>query len=140
MFGFAAIPAVLFLGLLGLVPESPRWLVKEGRGAEADAVLWRTSGPDVAEAQRADIQRACAEESGSLGRLFGPGLRTALGIGVALADFAATLAFRMMEESGRRDESSHRVMPLLVCAGLCIVSVLFVWRCVPETKGKSLEE
>ena len=30
--------------------------------------------------------------------------------------------------------------PFAVYAGVCVVIVLFVWKCIPETKGKSLEE
>nr|AEQ20606.1 d-xylose transporter XylE [uncultured bacterium CSLF43] len=37
--GVAAAPAVLFLGMLFIIPRSPRWLVQKGRVAEARKVL-----------------------------------------------------------------------------------------------------
>ncbi|PSR03336.1 MAG: MFS transporter [Bacteroidetes bacterium QS_8_68_28] len=42
MFGVEAAPAVLFLGLLAFVPESPRWLVAAGRADAARGILGRT--------------------------------------------------------------------------------------------------
>jgi sugar porter (SP) family MFS transporter len=82
MFAVAAAPSLLFFGALFSVPESPRWLVKEGRHAEAARVLARLGEPP---SQLGEIERAIAEESGSLRQLFEKGLRRPLAIGVTLA-------------------------------------------------------
>jgi len=57
-----------------------------------------------------------------------------------LADFVVTQTFPMMDENVWLVDVFHRAFPFLVYAFFCVVSVLFVWRCVPETKGKTLEE
>ena len=82
MFAVAAIPSLLFFGALVAVPESPRWLVKEGRQDEAARVLARLGEPA---SRLGEIERAIAEESASLRQLFEPGMRRPLVIGVTLA-------------------------------------------------------
>jgi sugar porter (SP) family MFS transporter len=273
MFGLCSLPAILFLALLVLVPESPRWLTKQERPDEAESILARINGPEIARAELAAIKQAIAEESGSLAQLFEPGMRAALVIGIVLAvlqqitginvflyfapeifkkmgsgvnaallqqvvvgavniaftvvairtvdrwgrkplmlfgsagmgltllgmgaaayvgradvwvlafilgyiacfalsvgpvtwvilseifptrirgraigiatvclwlaDFVVTQTFPMMDENIWLVEVFHRSFPFLVYAFFCVVSVLFIWRYVPETKGKTLEE
>ena len=57
-----------------------------------------------------------------------------------LADFVVTQTFPMMDENAWLIGLFHRGFPFLLYAFFCAVSVLFVWRFVPETKGKTLEE
>lgn len=85
MFASETAPCLLFLILLLLVPESPRWLVKERRSAEAHTVLTRIGGAAHAEREILDIQNTIARENGSLLQLLEPGLRIPLIIGVCLA-------------------------------------------------------
>jgi SP family arabinose:H+ symporter-like MFS transporter len=86
MFGVGAVPGILFLILLAFVPESPRWLIKQGRPADALPVLLKIHGEELAKQEVVDIKQSFAqEESGSLRQLFAPGLRIALFAGVGLA-------------------------------------------------------
>ena len=85
MFASEALPAIIFLSLLYFVPESPRWLIKQGRVSEGKKILSAISGEKNAEFQLAEIQKTLQMESGKLGELFRPGMRKVLFVGIALA-------------------------------------------------------
>jgi len=57
-----------------------------------------------------------------------------------LANFVVTQTFTMMDEDAWLRGRFNGGFPFWVYGVLCVASLVFVWRCVPETKGKSLEE
>ena len=87
MYAMGAIPSVLFFLLLLRVPESPRWLVKNGREDEAGAVLTRVDTAEAAAKEIRDIKDTLALGQGSFRELFRPAFRRPLLIAVVLAVF-----------------------------------------------------
>ncbi|UVI30170.1 sugar porter family MFS transporter [Paenibacillus spongiae] len=85
MFGFGVLPGVVFLVLLFFVPESPRWLIKQGRAEESLPILLRIHGETLAKQEVLDIKESFKQENGSIRQLFSPALRLALIVGVGLA-------------------------------------------------------
>ncbi|WP_421809163.1 sugar porter family MFS transporter [Flagellimonas sp.] len=88
MLGSEALPALLFLGALFLVPESPRWLSKNGNNAAALHILEKLNPKEKAIEIHQGIQKALQQEKGKLSELFEKGFRTAIIIGVVLALFS----------------------------------------------------
>jgi len=89
MFGLAIIPAVVFgLGMLFL-PESPRWLVKQGKIGDARGVLQKIRNTPAVEDELSEIERSLelTTEQGRLSDLLHPSLRAALIVGLGLAVF-----------------------------------------------------
>lgn len=87
MFGSEMIPSGLFIILLFFIPESPRWLIKNGQADKGLYVLERISGSIVAQTELAEIKKTVSHVRGKISELLKPGLRLALIVGVGLSVF-----------------------------------------------------
>ena len=90
MFGLTAVPSVFFLLGMILVPESPRWLAKNGKTDKAKAILEKIGGRAYADAAVGEINSTLSKEEIQRVRfadLLEPKLRKVLLLGVVLAVF-----------------------------------------------------
>ncbi|PHI29306.1 sugar porter family MFS transporter [Budvicia aquatica] len=89
MFGSGIVPAVAFLLLMFVVPESPRWLVKAGRYEQAKKVLKRIGDEAYAAATLAEIRQSIGSEKQKvpMSELLDPKVRPIVVIGIVLAVF-----------------------------------------------------
>jgi sugar porter (SP) family MFS transporter len=90
MFGLTAVPAALFFLGMFFVPESPRWLAKNGKPESARAILGKIGGNEYADAAMAEIGSTLASEEIQKVRfsdLLDLKMRKVLTLGIVLAVF-----------------------------------------------------
>jgi sugar porter (SP) family MFS transporter len=143
MFGLTAVPALLFfLGMI-VVPESPRWLVKNGQRERARRVLARIGGDSYADAELGGIATTLRGETGRVDfrALLDRRLRRVLVLGVVLAVFqqwcGINVIFNYAEEIFRAagyDISS--VLGNIAWTGSVNLAFTFVALAVVDRRGR----
>lgn len=89
MFWAETIPAGLFFILMFFVPESPRWLTKNGNADRVEHILSKIGGGEYAKIEYQSIRETLAAEKGRVNfrHLFEPGMKKILLIGIVIAAF-----------------------------------------------------
>ena len=85
MFLTGALPSLLFLILISLAPETPRFLVRIGKTRQAFELLERIENDETARKEIAAITAALRDSCDTLKNLRRPGVRRALAASVCLA-------------------------------------------------------
>ncbi|HEV3326270.1 MAG TPA: D-xylose transporter XylE [Puia sp.] len=78
-----------------------------------------------------------------LAEIFPNSIRGALSIAVAaqwIANWVVSLSFPIMNDSDQLNRSFHHGFAYWIYGVMGILSAVFMWKLVPETKGKTLEE
>jgi sugar porter (SP) family MFS transporter len=158
MLGLAIVPGLLLTMVVAIMPDTPRWLMKMGRRADASVSLTKTQGgPDVD--RRLDaIERDLEGTPDARWReVFAPAVRRALWVGIGLAVFQQVTGinaiiyysneiFDLAGFTSAQAQADATLLAVgeaatfLLFAGMCVVSYVWIERKVPETEGKSLEE
>jgi len=78
-----------------------------------------------------------------LSEMFPNSIRGAMSIAVAaqwIANWIVSLTFPMMNDNVWLTDKFHHGFSYWIYGIMAVLSALFVWKLVPETKGKSLED
>jgi sugar porter (SP) family MFS transporter len=85
MLGSEALPAIIFLFLLFLIPKSPRWLTMKGKKEQAKSILLRFVGEQEANDEIQQVETILSKESGGIKMVFSGPFKLAMIIGISLA-------------------------------------------------------
>ncbi|HYK92377.1 MAG TPA: sugar porter family MFS transporter [Acidobacteriota bacterium] len=143
MFGATALPAFIFFLLMFAVPESPRWLAKNGRNRKARNILTRIGGADYADQAIAEIDATLVNDVGKVPfqSLVKPGMVRILLIGVALAVFqqwcGINVIFNYAEEVfSAAGYNVSQILLNIVITGAVNLLATFVAICTVDRLGR----
>ncbi|KAF1692490.1 sugar porter family MFS transporter [Pseudoxanthomonas koreensis] len=141
MFWMMAFPSALFLVLLLVIPESPRYLVVKRRKDDALAVLTRLFGAGEAQAKLAEIDASLSQDhhrpslSDLVNRATGK-IRPIVWVGIGLATFQQLVGINVVFYYGavlwqavgfsESDALLINVLSGALSIGACIVTVLLI--------------
>lgn len=151
MFWLQAIPAAIYLLALLAIPESPRYLVARGRDDQAQAVLTRLFGPDIAARKVVEIRASLAGDqhrprlsdlidrsAGRTGGRTGGRVRPIVWAGIGLAVFQQLVGINIVfyygatlwQAVGFSEDHALQVNILsgVLSIGACLATILLVDR------------
>lgn len=128
MFAIGIVPAVLLGTGMLFLPESPRWLVKEGRSEQAKKILTYLRGNQHVEQEIHAIENSLKLRNAKFSELFSPWIRRVLFLGIFLSFLQQVTGINaiiyyaptIFQMAGFHDASSS----ILATVGIGVVNVL----------------
>jgi sugar porter (SP) family MFS transporter len=147
MFGLEAFPALMFFVLMLVMPESVRWLVKNGENEKARKILLRIGGAAYADREIASIRASIADDEVSavhFRALLEPGLFKVLMMGFFLAilqqwcgmNVVFYYAADIFLAAGY--DMKQMMLQIVIIGSVMVVSVIFTIMVVDRYGRKSL--
>lgn len=135
MFFVSAVPAALFLVMLFFIPESPRWLAKQGQKEKAVSLLSKVIGAREARKEMEELEQLLSIEKGSITELFKPSMRRQLLIGVLLPFFSQITGINVIiyygtsifKEAGLGIDSAFGAQVLVGFINL-LFTIIAIWK------------
>jgi SP family arabinose:H+ symporter-like MFS transporter len=144
MFGSGIIPSIVFIVLLLIVPESPRWLAQKNNWTKAEEVLKKVNGEAKASEELLAIRESLKTQQGSFSDLLKPGLRIALIIGVLLSIFSQVTGINVIMYyapeifKATGDGSSSALMQTIWVGGINVLMTIVAIKYVDKLGRKKL--
>ena len=147
MFGAETLPALIFFLLMFFVPESVRWLVKNGQVEKAEQILVRIGGREYAANQIKDIQSTVSRDDVghvNLKELLSPRILKFLGLGVFLSflqqwsglNVVIYYASDIFQAAGYN--LKEMMLNIVVIGGVMVLSVIVTMLTVDKLGRKTL--
>lgn len=146
MFASGALPSLLFFFCVFLVPESPRWLLAQGKDEQARSVLGKLIGSSNVEAEVRSVRGSLSQTVAKTGfsELFRHGIRfiVLLGIGIAVfqqisgANAVFFYAPVIFEKAGM--EVSDQLFQQILIGVINLLFTLLAMQLVDKTGRKKL--
>ncbi len=147
MFGAETLPALIFFLLMFFVPESVRWLVKNGQVEKAEQILVKIGGREYATNQIKDVQSTVSREDVghvNLKELLNPRILKFIGIGVFLSflqqwsglNVVIYYASDIFQAAGYN--LKEMMLNIVVIGGVMVLSVIVTMMTVDKLGRKTL--
>jgi sugar porter (SP) family MFS transporter len=130
MFISGTVPSVIFFIALFVVPRSPRWLYFKGYSDESYQTLVNVGGKENADYEVAEIKESIKATQIPLKKIFQPGLRHIVFVGLALAFFVQMTGINTVIDYAPKilNEVGFEVGDaLFYTIGIGIVNFIFTW-------------